>query len=749
MEIMPKELGQANTKMKIFDVKKMKKGTDDKKYEQIEGFNHKKYKVLPFKKIRDIISNEFIKKFKFLEFSEKNIKEFQKIFKLSDLEPNVNFKYLSLLEKYKNNKFKKYIKKYLYTLNYDDAKSIFKDLKTQEANEINKLNKFLKDQKINSNIKTIDSLSKIKLVNFIYQINYYFKNKKEKKDYQDLLSEYRLNTNLKYRLPNYYGNKELIFYTYLQLFIEIFSFESNETKMETDELEYNNIKDNNEENINKTNMNDDSVNEEECFSLSDWTGQENDCFEFNNLEICNDINDFFSFINENNNNEIKEEQISDKMPLNKNFKITLIYLSYLNGFDTFIEQKMLIDYDKEDFLDQIDFIYSTITYYRYNNEENKRFKFDKEFIQYSLYEPEKIRKSAIKILNYNTEDKRYLETLSKDIKESLIYTNLIQCTIPIRDAINNPFKNCSIYYKFPFNMTKNIILFDNEFFNEIKGFILKVYESKLFKEIFYLTDEFKDFLYPFEGEEKDNIFNEMFENTKFYPFEFDYLNGYTNKILPKIIISSIIKDGSTLEKIITSFTHILNTMFHEQMRHYIKTLIQYNGLRLSLSVSLESENSLKGETLDKYIKIVKKKKKLLNISKMSEDELREIKKSDGGDKMEILLYGQKLQHLFIGGAFNILDINSYNKSISEHLKEFLEQNRPGPTIELNNEILKKLPLLEKLIDFVQKYSPNRRIINEQLNGNISLQITSPVTHIPGYVFTEAKSIKAKDIFGTS
>ena len=59
-----------------------------------------------------------------------------------------------------------------------------------------------------------------------------------------------------------------------------------------------------------------------------------------------------------------------------------------------------------------------------------------------------------------------------------------------------------------------------------------------------------------------------------------------------------------------------------------------------------------------------------------------------------MLYGQKLQHLFIGGAFNILDINSYNKSISEHLKEFLERNRPCPTIELNTEILQKLPLLK-------------------------------------------------------
>ena len=269
---------------------------------------------------------------------------------------------------------------------------------------------------------------------------------------------------------------------------------------------------------------------------------------------------------------------------------------------------MLIDYDKEEFLGQIDFIYSTITYFRYNNKENEISKFNKELIQYSLYEPETIRKNAITILNYNESNKTYLNSLDDDTKKNLIYNNLTQCTIPIKDAINNPFKNCSIYYKFPFNMTKNIILFDNEFFNEIKGFILKVYESKLFKEIFYFTDEFKDFLYPFEGEEKDNIFNEMFENTKFYPFEFDYLNGYTNKILPKIIISSIIKDGSTLEKIITSFTHILNTMFHEQMKHYIKTLILYNRLRLSLSVSLESENSLNGETLDKYIKIVKKKK---------------------------------------------------------------------------------------------------------------------------------------------
>ena len=45
--------------------------------------------------------------------------------------------------------------------------------------------------------------------------------------------------------------------------------------------------------------------------------------------------------------------------------------------------------------------------------------------------------------------------------------------------------------------------------------------NESFKEIFYFTDKY--FLYPFEGEEKDNIFNEIFEITKFHQFEFDFL----------------------------------------------------------------------------------------------------------------------------------------------------------------------------------------------------------------------------------
>ena len=739
---MKKNDEQAELVMKIFCTSEKEKEKTKIKKNEIED-SRKRYKVFSFKKIKEIIK-DYIKK---ATLSKENLKEFHKIFKLSDLEPDVNFLYLSFLKEIDTDKFNKYICKYLYTLNYNEAKKICLNLITKEEKEIIKLKKFRLDNKINEEIKPIDSLSKIMLVNFIYQINDYYKNIKEKNDFINLFSEYKIDTYLKYRLPNFCGSEELIFYTYLQLFIDIFYFEEKSMQIEFDELADINEKNNEEGNINKINninISEDSI-EEECFSLSDWVGQENKSFEFNDDEMNQDIYEFSSFINVNKkniiiNNAIEKDELSEK-----NFITTNLYLKYLNIFDNFIKEKMLRDYNNKNFLDEIDYIYFTIIYFRYNKND----KVD-EFFKYSLYEPENIRMNSIKLLNSSSKNKDYLKTLSEETKECLIFSNLTNSKFPIKDIIDNPFTNCSKFYKYPFNMEKNIIKFDKEFYKEFKNFMLVVYESKLFKEIFYLTDEFKDFLYPFEGEEKDNLFNEMFDNTKFCPFEFDYLNGFKSKLLPKILISSILKDNSNFEKIIISFTYLINTMFHEQMKHYIKMLLHYNSLRLSLSVSLESDNSLKDDIFEKYLKVVKKKKEILNYLKISEEELKEIKESDGGDKLEILLYGQKLQQLYVKGALYILDINSYKKSITEHLKEFLENNKPSDNIVLNEEKLQNLPLLKKLIDLIKKYSTGKRIFREELNGNIALQIASSASQIPGHCFLECKRISVKDgYFGTS
>ena len=66
------------------------------------------------------------------ELSNKNLYGFHIIFKLSDSEPDINYKYLLFLKEIDTNKFNKYIRKYLYTLNYKEAKIIYSNLITQE-----------------------------------------------------------------------------------------------------------------------------------------------------------------------------------------------------------------------------------------------------------------------------------------------------------------------------------------------------------------------------------------------------------------------------------------------------------------------------------------------------------------------------------------------------------------------------------------------------------------------------------------
>ena len=63
--------------------------------------------------------------------------------------------------------------------------------------------------------------------------------------------------------------------------------------------------------------------------------------------------------------------------------------------------------------------------------------------------------------------------------------------------------------------------------------------------------------------------------------------------------------------------------------------------------------------------------------------------------------------------------------------------------------MKRIPLLKKLIEFVRKYSPNKRIIREQLDGHIAMQIASSAVQIPGEIFQEYKSVSVRNKYGTS
>ena len=131
---------------------------------------------------------------------------------------------LSLLKEKSISEYNKYITKYKYTLNYEDAKKLncFNDDEKEIKNEC--FNNF------NENIDKIKSLSKLKIFNFLfYIINLKYDYWTIVEEYEEIgrkikneIELYDNELDLIFKAPNSLGNYELKYYTYLGLFIDYF-----------------------------------------------------------------------------------------------------------------------------------------------------------------------------------------------------------------------------------------------------------------------------------------------------------------------------------------------------------------------------------------------------------------------------------------------------------------------------------------------------------------------------------------------
>ena len=138
-----------------------------------------------------------------------------------DLDPLINFRLLSLLKEENFSEYNKYITKYRYTLNYEDAKK----LKCFEDDENELKNECLKNFDVK--IDNIKSISKIKLFNFLFSImNLEYDERTFSEEYTNIekriintLELYKNKSKLIFKVPNNLGNYELQYYTYLGLLI--------------------------------------------------------------------------------------------------------------------------------------------------------------------------------------------------------------------------------------------------------------------------------------------------------------------------------------------------------------------------------------------------------------------------------------------------------------------------------------------------------------------------------------------------
>ena len=294
-----------------------------------------------------------------------------------------------------------------------------------------------------------------------------------------------------------------------------------------------------------------------------------------------------------------------------------------------------------------------------------------QFIYYSLlFPPENpffdflISCSKCLKLQYSEYEINEKKKILKDIFgiENLAYDNI---NSGYKNSLTKPFNFNSYYYTFPTLLEKNILKNDNDIFEAFKQYLKYIYSSELIKDIYYLSPEFSDFVYPLED---DEIFDEMFEYTTFVPFYGGILHGYTQKEIPDILIAINLEDLSPketdLSKIICELSQILNTCMHEQARHYIKSLIFYNSFLFNIKKRINSDLYNYGEETE-YIYGILKKNKIKIDKNLS---------IDGGEKGEIYLYGNILEKIYFPQAFELFKLSNWNKTIVEHIKNFQSIN---------------------------------------------------------------------------
>ena len=146
-----------------------------------------------------------------------------------------------------------------------------------------------------------------------------------------------------------------------------------------------------------------------------------------------------------------------------------------------------------------------------------------------------------------------------------------------------------------------------------------------------------------------------------------------------------------ISKIVVDISILFNTLIHEQLTHYIKGLLFYNSFRFREKKRLD--NDLSSYELDRFF--------IDNIQIIFSENKNIIPKPviDGGNRVEIYLYGSILYKLSFGEALKMYDISTWNLSVLEHLKQFNKNNKTiSKTEEIKiNDIIKN----NKMSDFIK------------------------------------------------
>ena len=258
--------------------------------------------------------------------------------------------------------------------------------------------------------------------------------------------------------------------------------------------------------------------------------------------------------------------------------------------------------------------------------------------------------------------------------------------------------NFSVYYYYYNNDNINIFPFDLKD-DSFKEYYEKLLSSNLIDEIFNMNIDYQKYENPFKGERATKMINYLRNKTIRFPFIKNTIDGITEKILGIIALNSncdiveLIPSNKTIIYNIEKTSSRIITILHEYIMHAIRFIIHSNNNQFLLSTPIKS--FLNEETIFNQID--------KNI----------LQNYDGGDKLEGLIFGKKINSISFKMALKILTVKTWENKLENIKTIFLINKEETFNYKLyskDNELLAKI--FNVKLNEIKKIPKNNEVLKE-------------------------------------
>ena len=275
---------------------------------------------------------------------------------------------------------------------------------------------------------------------------------------------------------------------------------------------------------------------------------------------------------------------------------------------------------------------------------------------YDNYEYKDIRVSNNKlILKYVMEIEPTIKIENKEFENPNIYNiELINEEIAKENEIET-LTNFRLmkYIKIQYFQKYNFYTHNPNYWDFNKKIFKHILQSKTIKTLFELLYPKYDYLF----DKKENI-DKLIDSIIFIPYDLYNSYGITFRKELIIFIGGLFENFSKPMHYLSKSSCFIILGIHEVCGHWSSSFysIQYQNNSLSDSFITNKE-------VDKELKFIEKNEK--ELEKRSDES-----KNDGGDKIELLLFGRKMEYFTVKEILFLLNRNSYNVDYKTFRKNF-------------------------------------------------------------------------------